>query len=377
MVSIIALVLMAAFPYAAMVAAKKVRILGVFGPVFLCYAGGFLLSFALPDTSIAMDVSEIMVPIAIPMMLLCADLRSVKKLAKPMLVSFLLVVLSVSAVAALVCSLFANRLDNVADLGGMMIGLYTGGTPNLFAIGMALGVPDSTIVLANTSDMVVGGVYFLLLLTIIPKFVKRFYPERKQIDAQEAAFAVADNEAPLTGSFWQKLAKRLPALGVGVLCLGAAAGLALLITGELDTAIIMLVVTSLGIGLSFVEKVRKLPGAFSTGQYLIYVFSFGLGLSFDLSVLSKSALFLLALFAVVQFGTVLVHMALARICKIDGATTVITSTAGIYGPAFIIPVAAALKDKSVIVPGLICGILGYAIGNYLGIFMGGLFALWM
>ena len=52
--------------------------------------------------------------------------------------------------------------------------------------------------------------------------------------------------------------------------------------------------------------------------------------------------------------------------------SVITSAVGILGPAFVIPVANALKDKNVILPGIICGIVGYAIGNFLGI---GLFSL--
>jgi uncharacterized membrane protein len=44
----------------------------------------------------------------------------------------------------------------------------------------------------------------------------------------------------------------------------------------------------------------------------------------------------------------------------------ITSTAGIFGPAFIGPVAERLRNREVIVPGLTCGLVGYAIGNYLG-----------
>jgi uncharacterized membrane protein len=53
--------------------------------------------------------------------------------------------------------------------------------------------------------------------------------------------------------------------------------------------------------------------------------------------------------------------------QIDADTALITSTAGIYGPAFIAPVAGAMKNKEVMLPGLITGILGYAVGNYLGI----------
>ena len=94
-----------------------------------------------------------------------------------------------------------------------------------------------------------------------------------------------------------------------------------------------------------------------------------MGLSFDLSVLTPASLLLLGMLLFVQFGSVIVHIILARIFRIDADTTLITSTAGIYGPAFIPSVANALKNKEIVLTGLICGILGYAIGNYLGIGM--------
>ena len=73
------------------------------------------------------------------------------------------------------------------------------------------------------------------------------------------------------------------------------------------------------------------------------------------------------MFAAAQFGSVILHLLLARIARIDADTAIITSTAGIYGPAFIVPTANALNNRQVVLPGLICGILGYAVGNYLGI----------
>lgn len=60
-------------------------------------------------------------------------------------------------------------------------------------------------------------------------------------------------------------------------------------------------------------------------------------------------------------------MLLSKAFHIDADTALITSTAGIYGPAFIVPVADAMDNREVVLPGLICGIIGYAIGNYLGI----------
>lgn len=350
---------------------KRVRILGMLGPVFLCYAGGILLSLVIPETDIAMDISEILVPIAIPLILFSADLSSVKRLAKPMLRSFLLVVVSVVLVAVAVYLIFRDVVPQAYQYSGMVIGLYTGGTPNLMAIGEALGVNDSHIVIANASDVIVGGVYFLLLISVMPGLTRRFLrvpapaePEADESDIEQISKSFVPEKEEFS---LRKIVRHMPILLLGVLSLAIAAGLALLITGTLNVVVIMLVVTTCGIGLSFVKKVRSAPGSYMIGQYLILMFSFGIGLSFSFNSLNHEALLLLALMATAQFGAVVVHMLLAKLFRIDADTALITSTAGVYGPAFIVPVADAMKNREVVLPGLICGILGYAIGNYLGI----------
>lgn len=352
---------------------KRVSILGMLGPVFLCYAGGFLLSLLLPDTSIAMDISEILIPIAIPLILFSADLTSVKRLAKPMLNSFLLVCAAVVAAAVAADIAFRGRIPEAYKYAGMIVGLYTGGTPNLMAIGAALSVSDSHIVLANASDVVVGGIYFLLLISVMPKIARRF------LKPFSAASAAAETDAAYVASLektfvpekepfsLRALLRRVPIVLLGVLSLGIAAGISLLITKTLNVVVIMLVVTSCGVGFSFIKKVRTAPGSYTAGQYLILVFSFGIGLSFRFSAVKTESLLFLGMFATAQFGALFLHFLLARLCKIDADTALITSTAGIYGPAFIAPVSDALGNREVLLPGLICGILGYAVGNYLGI----------
>jgi len=353
---------------------KRVKILGILGPVFLCYAVGFLLSLVIPETSLAMDISEVLIPIAIPLILFSADLSSVKRLAKPMLNSFLLMIGAVVVVACAGYFLFRNTLSEAYKYAGMIIGLYTGGTPNLMAIGAALSVSDTHIVLANASDVVVGGVYFLLLISVMPRLARKFLPafpaavgETSTDDATYAA-GLEKNFIPVKEPFSVKsILRRMPVLLLGVLSLAVAAGLALLITGELNVIVIMLVVTSCGIGFSFFRKVRNAPGSYSTGQYLILMFSFGIGLSFQFDAIKAESMLFLGMFALAQFGAVLLHLLLAKLFKIDADTALITSTAGVYGPAFIAPAADALKNREVVLPGLVCGILGYAIGNYLGI----------
>ncbi len=370
--NIFIILLIALLPRIMVLLSKKISVLGTLGPVFLCYAAGFIFSMLLPDTSLAMDISEILVPIAIPLILFSADFRSIKQLAKPTVTSFALMMLAVIAVSSCVFLLFRNSIPDAEKYSGMMIGLYTGGTPNLMAIGTALKVLPQHIVLANTSDVVVGGIYFLLLISVMPRLCRRFLPTFTRDSAAEASahleYSLETSFVPEKDVFsFRLLLKRIPIVLLGVLCLGIAAGLALLITGQLDVMIIMLVVTTCGIGLSFIKKVRNAPGSYSAGQYLIYMFSVGIGLSFDLDAINMNALLFLCMFAAAQFGSVILHLILSRIAGIDADTAIITSTAGIYGPAFIVPTANALNNREVVLPGLICGILGYAVGNYLGI----------
>jgi len=369
--SILVVLVMALGPRAMVLLAKRVRILGMLGPVFLCYACGILLSLVIPETKIAMSISEILVPVAIPLILFSADLSGVRRLAKPMLNSFILVALAVSIVACASYFLFRNVIPEAYKYAGMIIGLYTGGTPNLMAIGAALSVSDSNIVLANAADVVVGGVYFLMLISVMPKIARKFLKPFQNVEtAGDEGYAkrLEQSFVPEKEPFsFRTILRHIPIVLLGVLSLAIAVGIALLTTGKMDVVVIMLVVTTCGIGFSFIPKVRSAPGSYTVGQYLILMFSFGIGLSFQFSAFSKQSLLLLAMFATAQFGSILLHLLLCRVFKIDADTSLITSTAGIYGPAFIVPAADAMGNREVILPGLICGILGYAIGNYLGI----------
>jgi uncharacterized membrane protein len=71
----------------------------------------------------------------------------------------------------------------------------------------------------------------------------------------------------------------------------------------------------------------------------------------------------------VIFTSLALHVALCRLTDIDRDTTVITSTAALFGPAFIGPVSVRLGNRGVFVSGLMSGLVGYAVGNYLGLFV--------
>ena len=70
------------------------------------------------------------------------------------------------------------------------------------------------------------------------------------------------------------------------------------------------------------------------------------------------------LFAV--FGSLFIQVILSRIFRIDADTMIVASVAFINSPPFVPMMAAAMKNKRVLVTGLTLGIIGYAVGNYLG-----------
>jgi uncharacterized membrane protein len=378
---IIIILLIVLLPRVMVLLSDRYKLFNMMGPVFLCYASGFALSFLIGDSSMAATISEVLVPVAIPLILFSADLSSLKKLAKPALTSFILVIIAVAAVCTAANFIFRNSVPDSGNINGMLMGLYTGGTPNLMAIGLALKVDQDTIVLANTADLIAGGVYFMLLLSVMPRFFRLFLPkfnleknagkDESLEDSLEKTFIA--KKAPFS---LKMLLERLPIFLLAIASVGVSIGASWLITGSpTNILVVMLGVTTCGVALSFVKKVRSTPGSYVAGQYFIYMFSVAIGLTFDLSMITKSSLMLLVMLLFVQFGSVLLHALLAKIFGIDADTTLITSTAGIYGPAFIPPVANALKNKEVVLTGLICGILGYAVGNYLGIGMAQLFKL--
>lgn len=381
---------------------KKIKFLGTIGAVALCYAVGFVFA-ALPlpyDRSLTQTVASVMVAVAIPLILFSINLGSVKSLAKKTIVSFLLVI--VAAVVASAAAFFvANSLglENAEVLSGMATGLYIGGTPNLYFVGSAMLSGDdatSVITAANTSDFLVGGVYFLLLLTVIPRVYQRLLDGKKRQDADSAAqsgtepaataepAAVSDEISGFAeeynykaiphdkASLWRLVG--VVALAVG--CLAVGAGINLLLTGGLDQTMYLLIAVSvLGVAFSFAKPIRNTKGIYQVGQYLILVFSLGLSMSIDFSVLVRELLPTLAFFACTQVACVLLHLLLCKIFKIDSGTAIITSTAGIYGPPFVAPVANAYGDKKLIAPGIICGAIGYALGNFLGLGLGLLLSL--
>ena len=112
---------------------------------------------------------------------------------------------------------------------------------------------------------------------------------------------------------------------------------------------------------------RRGFGSGDLGQYLLLVFCVAVGTTSDFRQLDLSSLALVGFVALVMFGSVALHLLAAFVLRLDRDTVIITSTAAIFGPAFVGPVALSLRNREMMISGVASGLVGFAVGNYLGL----------
>jgi len=337
-------------------------------PVVLCYAIGIVIRnfhlFPIND-EIATAFSEYSIVMAIPLLLYGTRLGQWMKHAKGTLGSFLLCVLSGLICTTLAAVIYQDKLDDAWRLSGMLVGIYTGGTPNMQAVGLALGASQETIILVNAADVFWGGVYLLFLTSLAPKAYGLFLPhDKKTIANAVEAKDTMDTPSPYPVNYRDVL----KSIGITVVVLALSAGACLLLFGDLkNIAFLMLMLTTLSIVASFIPVVQRLDNTFETGEYFLLIFCIALGMLADFSQMSGSGLDILFFTAIALFSTILLHLLLAYLFKIDRDLLLFTSVAALYGPAFIGQIASITGNRQLIFSGIAMGLLGYAMGNYLGI----------
>ncbi|WP_025864658.1 DUF819 family protein [Prolixibacter bellariivorans] len=168
----------------------------------------------------------------------------------------------------------------------------------------------------------------------------------------------------------------LKAFALAVVIFALAGGASFLFPESYQVPVVMLLITTLGLGASFVPAFNRIEKSFELGMYLVLVFSVVVASMVSIPDLINGAPTLFYYVTMVIFGSLILQVILSRIFKIDTDTVIITSTALICSPPFVPVVAGALHNRRIVVPGLTVGIIGYAIGNYLGFVIAELLKNW-
>lgn len=367
------------FPALLLFLSTRYSIINKIGIVVICYAGGLILGNIniIPESisGVQENIMNVSILLGIPLVLFSENIMKWAKMAKYTFISLLLGVASVVILVFVGFFIFRDRIPEIWKVSGMMIGVYTGGTPNLAAIATSLGVDRDLYILTHTVELVVGAVILLFLITgAKPLFGLFLKPYRSDGNSAQPDINVSDFES-YDGFFTRAgVPGLLKAFGVSVVIFGLGYGITFLFPEESEAraTAAVLTVTSLGILASLVPAINNIKRSFQLGMFFIYMFCVIVASKADLAALfseeNVSLLVNMFLFiSLVIIGSLVLHAILSWIFGINVDDYIITSTALSNSPPFVPVVAAALRNKEVVVPGMIVGVVGYAIGNYLGV----------
>jgi uncharacterized membrane protein len=309
-------------------------------------------------------------PVAIFLLLLEVRLQALKRAGLPMLAAF-----GMGSVGTLVGVLTAFWVTNAdewlgrfaAPVGGMYAATYIGGSANLTAVALHYGVTDEPVLFAatNVADSVVGTLW-LAALVVLAQLLHRLLGTRP-------GPAVVD-----TGEIEQ--ARPLSLVGLGLLLALAFGSLSMsqrlsAWTAELGAQVpAMLILTTLALAAAHIPAVHRLGGARMLGVFGSYLFLAVIGASCDLEALAGLGRIggLLVLFvALVLLIHGLVQFGLGRLLRLSPETLAIASSANVGGALTIMPIATGLRRMDLLLPGILVGSLGNAIGTYAGFLMVG------
>ncbi|MFZ4714429.1 MAG: DUF819 family protein [Bacteriovoracaceae bacterium] len=345
--------------------ANKQKIFDFLGPVTLCYAMGMIFTNLFGfSTDVGKTLSEISVPLSIPLLLLSTDFVKWLKGAKTTILSFVLEMFSVLVVAITTGYFYLKSFPETPKMAAMLTGVYVGGTSNMSAIKLGLGAPNELFLLLNASDMLNGSLYFFGMITIFKPILAKFTPayvKQGTMDEEEMHY------------HWKaKFYKYIPLcliyssiiLGISFLC-------AKMFNEVMFVCILIFFITTYSIFGSLIKSLKhKLHGSFDIGNYILLIFCLAIGSQAKPENLLTEGAFQVIIFTfIILFGSMVLHFLLGILFKIDTDTILITNTAGIFGPPFVGPIAKALKNDEIIVSGITTGLVGYALGNYLGYFV--------
>lgn len=363
---------------------RRFSILGKIGPIMVLYGLGMLignLPFTPEHIKPLQDmIPNVMVPLAIPMMLFgCSFTRKEVRLQIKICISGFLSVLVAVMLGYL---LFGRHIEQGAEMGGIMSGMYTGGMINAAALQAIFRINSENYVLMSSYDIIISFLYLVFLLGVgIPMFRRLFGEHRREIsqsDIEEINRQIEKTkENPYRKLLTREGAKQLGKIVLLTLAIVAVSGgVALLMPEGWFMVIFILLITTLGVVASFFPAVRKMDLSYDVGMYLIYIFSITIASMADFSNLQMEGGLNLMLYVVMAvFVSLAIHALICRLMGVDADSMISSSVAFINSPPFVPMASAAMRNKNALVTGLGAGIVGYALGNHFGVLMAKLLSL--
>jgi len=354
----------------------KYKSLNKIGAVVIAYIIGLIVgnSGIIPaDYNNFIDfLTQFTVAIAIPLILFSTNLKLWFKVVGKTLLSVLLGLTSVIIIILIGFFIFKSKIPDTWQISGLLVGLYSGGDPNLASLKTALDVSQERFIIVHTSDLFFGALFLIFIMIYGKKVFELFLPKFENVIAKkELSEDIGDTEFRSFKEYFSN--KNFLKIITGILLSLLIVGISFFVgrlSENYETSLTILLITTLSILASFIIKIRNLKYTFQTGMYFIIVFSLLVSSRAyfkEIFQINSLYIFMYVIFSVL--GSIIIHTLLSKIFKIDADTMIISSIALVYSVPFVPVVASALKNKNIILSGIVVGLFGYVIGNYLGIIL--------
>ena len=377
MIQILSLLFYFVVPCLVILLCRKYSFMNKIGEILVLYIIGILVSniFVFPMglgeslKDIQDALTSVTILLAFPMILFGCDFKC-WKLRKAIL-TLCIGLVSVLVVDVIGFYIFNDEQSGFEKIAGLLVGVYTGGTPNLASLKIALDVDSETYLLVHAFDMIVSFVYLVFLMSFGIKLFRLFLGRQQGNKTTRQQDNKTTSQSPAYSGIFSKkhFPKTLGAFGLSILIVCIGMCVSFLVSRKIDDMLVLiLTVTTLSVVTSFFPFVRKMEKSYDAGMFMVLVFSLVVATMVDVTSINyKESINIIMYIVFVIFSSLILSMLLAKLFKVDSDAMVITSVALVNSPLFVPMIAESMKNKNVIVTGITVGVIGYAVGNYLGI----------
>ena len=308
------------------------------------------------------------VPVLIPLFLFKANLRTMIFETTRMTGAFLIAALGTVAGVVIAASLLdlgslasaATTEPELREAGiaGLVASTYIGGSVNYAALGDITELSsDASFFSAATATDNLFSALFLSVLALLPgwQWLARRFPTH---DHGEEIAAAQSEEVITSTSLTLALATAITFVAIGDA-----------ITSAFDApsaryaVLTLLVVTA---ATAFPNWMEKLRGAFELGVGLAFVFFAAIAAGADLEAMVRIAPMLVVLVVILLSVHLAVLLGVGSLFKLTLPELVTASNAAILGATTAPALAAARGWHDLVTPGVLVGVLGYAVGTFVG-----------
>ncbi|MBL4893322.1 MAG: DUF819 family protein [Emcibacter sp.] len=309
-----------------------------------------------------------LVPLAIPLLLLKADLRRVISETKGMLAAFFLGAIG-TTLGALIGYYLLPLGEQAPKLAGVFSATYIGGSMNMAAVTQAVELDPSIAAASVAADNVVGVMY-LAFLALVPSlaFAQRWFEKSKP----SVSNTEKDSPSDLREEHVVAIDLKSMGLALGLSFAICAVGKYLADMFNVGGYSIMFI-TAITILLAniFPKQLKRLKGDYEVGLFFMYLFFAAIGISADLVAMLDKAVIIAVYAAIIVVCHAVVIFGAGRFFKLDLMEVVIASNACASGPAGAAALAAGKGRRDLVAPAVLLGVFGYAVANFVGVGLSG------